>query len=70
MTEEIEVKLRNQKKERVEVLVKENLYRWINWSIAHRTHEFRKEDSRTVIFPVTIAPEQEVTVRYTVQYSW
>ena len=47
MTEEIEVKLRNQKKERVEVLVKENLYRWINWSIAHRTHEFRKEDSRS-----------------------
>ncbi|MBC8118369.1 MAG: DUF4139 domain-containing protein, partial [Burkholderiaceae bacterium] len=28
MTEEIEVKLRNQKKERVEVMVKENLYRW------------------------------------------
>jgi hypothetical protein len=70
MTEEVEVKLRNQKKERVEVLVKENLYRWVNWSIVQRSHEYRKEDSRTVIFPVTVAPEAEVTVRYIVQYSW
>jgi len=70
MTEEIEVKLRNQKKERVEVLVKENLYRWVNWRIASQSHEFRKEDARTIIFPVTLAPEGEVTVRYTVHYSW
>ncbi len=70
MTEEIEVKLRNQKKESVEVIVKENLYRWVNWTIAQRSHTYRKEDSRTVVFPVTIAPEAEVTVRYTVQYSW
>jgi hypothetical protein len=70
MTEEIEVKLRNQKKEKVEVLVKENLYRWVNWSIGHRSHEYRKDDSRTIVFPVTVAPEAEVTVRYTVQYSW
>ncbi len=70
MTEEIEVKLRNQKKERVEVLVKENLYRWVNWKIASQSHEFRKEDARTIIFPVSVAPEGEVTVRYTVQYSW
>ena len=70
MTEEIEVKLRNQKKEKVEVLVKENLYRWVNWTITQRSHEYRKDDARTVIFPVTVAPEAEVTVRYTVQYSW
>ena len=70
MTEEIEVKLRNQKKERVEVMVKENLYRWINWNITQRSHEYRKDDSRTVVFPVTIAPGAEATVRYTVHYTW
>jgi hypothetical protein len=70
MTEEIEVKVRNQKKEKVEVMVKENLYRWVNWNIAQRSHEYRKEDSRTVVFPVVIAPEAEATVRYTVHYSW
>jgi hypothetical protein len=70
MTEEIEVKVRNQKKERVTVQVKENLYRWVNWNITARSQDFRKEDARTVIFPVTIAPEAEAIVRYTVQYTW
>ena len=36
MTEEIEVKLRNQKKEAVTVIVKENLYRWVNWNIVQK----------------------------------
>jgi hypothetical protein len=71
MTEEIEVKLRNQKKkESVSVIVKENLYRWVNWSITHKTHEFEKQDARTVHFPVRIAPGGEATVRYTVTYTW
>ena len=70
MTEEIEVKLRNQKKEPVTVIVKENLYRWVNWSIAQKTHDFEKQDARTVHFPVRVAPGAEATVRYTVQYTW
>lgn len=70
MTEEVEVKLRNQKKEPVDVIVKENLYRWVNWTIAARSHEFSKEDARTIHFPVRIAPGAEAVVRYTVQYSW
>jgi hypothetical protein len=70
MTEEIEVKLRNQKKEPVTVIVKENLYRWVNWSIAQKTHDFTKEDARTVHFPTRIAAGGEATVRYTVNYSW
>jgi hypothetical protein len=70
MTEEIEVRLRNQKKERVEVMVKENLYRWVNWTIGSRSHEYRKDDARTIVFPVTVAPEGQTVVRYTVQYSW
>ena len=70
MTEEIEVKLRNQKKEPVTVIVKENLYRWINWNIVQKTHDFRKEDARTVHFPTRIAAGGEATVRYTVTYTW
>ena len=45
MTEEIEVRLRNQKRERVEVLVKENLYRWVNWTISSKSHDYRKDDA-------------------------
>lgn len=70
MSEEIEVKLRNQKKEAVAVIIKENLYRWVNWQITQKTHDFRKQDARTVHFPVKIAAGGEVAVRYGVQYSW
>src|SRR5690606_3616404 len=42
MTEEIEVKVRNQKKESVAVMVKENLYRWSNWQITGKSHDYRK----------------------------
>jgi hypothetical protein len=70
MTEEIEVKLRNHKKEAVTVIVKENLYRWTNWQITAKTHDFEKQDARTVHFPVKIAAGGEATVRYTVHYSW
>jgi hypothetical protein len=70
MAEEIEIKLRNQKKEAVTVMVKENLYRWVNWQITAKTHDFEKQDARTVVFPVTIAAGAEVTLRYGVQYTW
>ena len=42
MEEEIEVKLRNHKKEAVDVIVKENLYRWTNWEIKSSSHELRE----------------------------
>jgi hypothetical protein len=70
MTEEIEVRLRNHKKEPVTVIVKENLYRWTHWQITAKSHDFEKQDSRTVHFPVKIAASGEATVRYTVHYSW
>jgi hypothetical protein len=70
MTEEIEVKLRNHKKEAVTVIVKENLYRWVNWQIAAKTHEFEKQDARTAHFPLRVAASGETVLRYTVHYSW
>jgi len=70
MSEEIEVKVRNQKKDAVTVMVKENLYRWTNWQITNKSHDYRKDDARTVTFPVKIAAEGEAVVRYTVTYTW
>ncbi|HEX2828836.1 MAG TPA: hypothetical protein VHP37_20970 [Burkholderiales bacterium] len=70
MTEEIEVKVRNQKKEAVTVMVKESLYRWVNWTITQKTHEHEKLDARTVQFPVKIEPGKEAVVRYSVNYTW
>ncbi len=51
MEEEIEVKLRNHKDEPVEVIVKENLYRWTNWKVISKTQPYTKEDARTIHFP-------------------
>jgi hypothetical protein len=70
MTEEIEIKLRNQKTGPVAVIVKENLYRWTNWQITAKNHDFEKQDARTIHFPVKIAAGGEAAVRYTVQYTW
>ncbi len=70
MTEEIEVKVRNQKKESVTVMVKENLYRWTNWQITSKSQDYRKDDARTVTFPLKIAAGAEVVVRYSVTYTW
>lgn len=69
--EDIEVRVRNQKpEEAVTVLVKENLYRWSQWAVTKKTHDFTKEDARTVHFPVRVAPKGEAVVRYTVRYTW
>lgn len=70
MEETIEVTLRNHKDEPVNVIVKENLYRWVNWTIKQSTHEYEKHDSRTVHFPVTVGADGEATLRYTVRYTW
>jgi hypothetical protein len=70
MIEEIEVKVRNQKKEPVTVMVKENLYRWVNWTLTQKTHDHEKLDARTIQFPVKIPPGKEAVVRYTVNYTW
>ena len=50
--------------------MKENLYRWTNWKILSSTQPYDKQDARTIYFPVTVAPDQEAVVRYTVRYTW
>jgi hypothetical protein len=70
MEEEVEIELRNHKDEPVEVIVKENLYRWTTWKLVSKTHEFTKEDARTIHFPVKVAKDGKATVRYRVRYTW
>ena len=70
MEEEIEVKLRNHKSQPVDVVVKENLYRWTNWKILTQTHKYEKEDARTISFPVRVAKDGTTVVRYRVRYTW
>ena len=70
MEEGYEIKLRNHKKEPVEIRIVEHLSRYDNWQIKEMSCDFHKLDSRTIEFPVTIKPDEEKTVTYRVNYSW
>ena len=70
MDESFEIKVRNHKKEAAEVRVVEKLYRWSNWQIVDKSTPYRKIDAQTIEFRVTILPQGEQTVNYTVHYSW
>jgi hypothetical protein len=68
--ESFEIKLRNRKREAVEVRVVEHLYRWSNWEITAQSLPFTKKDSRTVEFRVPLAPGEEKSLTYSVRYTW
>jgi len=69
-TESFEIKVRNHKKEPVEVRVVEHLYRALTWDIASSSTDYKKTDSHTIEFPVTIPPDGEKTITYTAHYTW
>jgi hypothetical protein len=70
LDESFEIKLRNHKKESVEIRVKERLYRGDNWKIVDNSDDYRKLDSHTIEFPVQVPPNGEKVVTYGVHYTW
>ncbi|MBZ5707245.1 MAG: hypothetical protein LAN63_18005 [Acidobacteriia bacterium] len=70
MEESFEVRVRNHKKDPVNVRVVEHLYRWTTWKLIEQSHPSRKMDAQTAEFPITVAPDGEQVVTYTVHYSW
>ena len=69
-TESFEIKVRNHKKEPVDIRVVEHLYRALTWDIASSSADHKKTDAHTIEFPVTIAPNGEKTITYTAHYTW
>jgi hypothetical protein len=70
MEEAFEIKVRNHKDQPVEVIVREKLYRWSQWSLVAESQAADKKDAQTIEFPVKVAPEGEATVTYRVRYTW
>lgn len=70
MDESFEIRVRNHKKETASVRLVEHLYRCNNWKLAEQSTVSRKIDAQTIEFPVTIKPDGETVVIYTVHYSW
>jgi hypothetical protein len=69
-TESFEIKVRNHKKEPVDIRVIEHLYRALTSDIASSSADYKKTDAHTIEFPVTIAPDGEKTITYTAHYTW
>jgi hypothetical protein len=69
-TESFEIKVRNHKKEPVDVRVVEHLYRALTWDIASSSADYKKTDAHTIEFPVTMAADGEKTITYTAHYTW
>lgn len=68
--ETFEIKVRNHKKEDVEIRIVEHLYRWINWDIRATTHDHIKTDSQSMEYRVTVPKDKQVIINYTVHYTW
>jgi hypothetical protein len=68
--ESYEIKLRNHKKEAVEVRVVEHMFRWSNWQILKSNQDYTKTDAQTIEYRVKVAADAEQVVNYTVRYSW
>ncbi|MFN4804599.1 MAG: DUF4139 domain-containing protein [Akkermansiaceae bacterium] len=70
LDETFEIKIRNHKKEAVEIRVVEHLSRFDNWEIKDKSNDFRSLDSHTIEFPITLKPDEEKIVTYKVHYTW
>jgi hypothetical protein len=68
--ESFEIKLRNHKKEEVEIRVVEHLYRWVNWNILEKSNAFLKTSAQEIEFRIQLKPDEEKVITYKVHYSW
>lgn len=70
MTESIRLQVRNRKDAPTKVVIRENLYRWTNWTLLKHSQDFTKVNANTVEFTVELAANETRDVTYTVQYTW
>jgi len=66
--EKVKIVLRNHKKEDVTLQVVEHL--WGDWEILESTHDWEKEDARTVVFPISVQAKGRSELIYRVRYRW
>ena len=66
--EAFEVKLRNHKKEAVEVKVVDHV--WSDWKVTRSSHKFNKKDAHTIEFSVPVPVDGETVVTYTIRTKW
>ena len=68
--ESFKIIVKNHKDKDQKVIIKENLFRWVNWKLIEKSDKYKKIDSRTIHFPVTVPANGERIVTYRVKYTW
>lgn len=68
--ESFEIKVRNRKKEPVEIRVVEHLFRWVTWTIVDKSMDYKKLNAQEIEFLVPLKPDEEKTITYRVKYTW
>jgi hypothetical protein len=67
--ESYEIKIRNHRSEAAEVRVWEHPCRWRQWEITAHSQPFKKVNQQTFEFVVSVPPNEEKKVTYTIRYS-
>ncbi|HEX4630121.1 MAG TPA: hypothetical protein VH188_04085 [Chthoniobacterales bacterium] len=68
-TETYEIKLRNHRKDAAEIRVWEHPCRWRQWEITAQSSPFKKLNQQTFEFVLSVPPNGEKTITYTIRYS-
>jgi len=69
-TQSFEIKVRNRKKEPVEIHVVEHAARGGNWTLTAQSQPHEKKDASTFEFRVPLKPDEEKVITYTIRYNW
>jgi len=70
ISETYEVKLRNRKKEPVEIRLVEHMAHWSDWTISENALPYTKLDSHRAEFRVPLKPDEEKVITFRVNYVW
>jgi hypothetical protein len=70
VTQTFEIKVRNRKKEPVEIRVVGNATHGGNWTLTAQSQPHEKKDAATFEFRVPLKPDEEKIVTYTIRYTW
>ena len=69
-TQTVEIKVRNRKKEPVEIRVIEHANLSGNWTLTVQSQPHEKKDATTFEFRVPLKPDEEKVITYTIRYTF
>jgi hypothetical protein len=69
-TQTFEIKVRNRKKEPVEIHVVEHAARGGNWTLTAQSQPHEKKDATTFEFLIPLRPDEEKVITYTIRYTF